>query len=242
MAGMLKKFKEKWIKPTPIYKRYRVWKAKPLRSNGGWGEDILLHRLFTKRGAAWGTFVDAGCNHPIIGNVTYALYQAGWRGLNIDITQGNIDLCNMFRPQDKNLRCGVSARAGELTAYIFDPGSGLNTLNKDHALEWSGRIGKPFREEKVPVRTLDDVIGAELPDRSIDLITIDVERHDLEALRGLDLDKHRPKVVMVEVLIDTMADLISSGVYKHLLERGYVCIAQYRATGFFARADWDYKV
>jgi hypothetical protein len=45
-------------------------------------EDVVLYRLtrFVERG----TYVDVGAAHPVIHNVTYALYLAGWRGINVE--------------------------------------------------------------------------------------------------------------------------------------------------------------
>ena len=46
-------------------------------------EDVVLARLIDR--VPHGRFVDVGAGHPIIENVTYALYLAGWRGVNIEL-------------------------------------------------------------------------------------------------------------------------------------------------------------
>ncbi|CAA0128242.1 Uncharacterised protein [Mycolicibacterium vanbaalenii] len=41
---------------------------------------------------------------------------------------------------------------------------------------------------------IDDVMGGSAPD----LLSIDVEGHELEVITGLDLEKHRPKWILIE--------------------------------------------
>src|SRR5258708_2722241 len=52
---------------------------------------------------------------------------------------------------------------------------------------------------KVKTRRLDTILKEHAPDiRAIDVLSIDVEGWELEVLRGLDLDRYRPKVMVIE--------------------------------------------
>jgi dTDP-4-dehydrorhamnose 3,5-epimerase-like enzyme len=54
---------------------------------------------------------------------------------------------------------------------------------------------------------------------SLDLLTIDVEGHDFQVLKGLDLSKYRPKVIVVEIHgLNTLQD---NEIYKYLISNGY---------------------
>ncbi len=61
----------------------------------------------------------------------------------------------------------------------------------------------PSREIRVQVRRLDTILREHAADVSrIDVLSIDVEGWELEVLRGLSLDRFRPKVVIVENFVN----------------------------------------
>jgi hypothetical protein len=50
----------------------------------------------------------------------------------------------------------------------------------------------------VPVRRLAAVLDEHAPGRAIDFMKIDVEGAELSVLRGADLKRHRPKILVIE--------------------------------------------
>ncbi|MFX0138256.1 MAG: FkbM family methyltransferase [Candidatus Hodarchaeota archaeon] len=83
-------------------------------------------------------------------------------------------ICNNF---------GLSSSKGEKTLYIFENGSGLNSLYLRYGLEKVlGRKIKQ-REEKIKVETLENYC-LERKIEKIDFVKIDVEGHELEVLKG----------------------------------------------------------
>ena len=65
-------------------------------------EDVILHRLFPV--SQTGFYVDVGAGHPRFENDMYALYQRGWRGINIEPNRGFHAQLMQERPRDINLR------------------------------------------------------------------------------------------------------------------------------------------
>ena len=59
-----------------------------------------------------GLYIDIGCYHPLKFSQTHKLYKMGWNGINLDISKESIELCNTFRPKDKNLNFGGSTKLG----------------------------------------------------------------------------------------------------------------------------------
>ncbi len=58
-------------------------------------------------------------------------------------------------------------------------------------------------EIKVPQRTLNTVINTEIGELDkIDILSVDVEGGELNCLRGLDLKKYKPHVIVVENFTD----------------------------------------
>jgi len=79
----------------------------------------------------------------------------------------------------------------------------------------------------VPIRTLDALLDdAGFP--RLDFVTIDVEGHELDVLRGFSLERHRPRIVILEDNPQTG----SAEVERHMASRGYV---NFRRTGV---NDW----
>jgi hypothetical protein len=76
-------------------------------------EDVMLRRLFTRYGP--GFYVDVGAGHPQFENDTYALYEAGWRGINLEPNETFFCALEEMRPGDRNLCLALSDKAeGEL--------------------------------------------------------------------------------------------------------------------------------
>ena len=57
-------------------------------------------------------YVDVGCYHPIELSNTALLYNKGWNGINIDISEYSIELFNFLKPDDINLNLAVSNTNG----------------------------------------------------------------------------------------------------------------------------------
>ena len=56
----------------------------------------------------------------------------------------NIKLFKIFRPRDISLNIAVSSKSGFVDSYIFDSGSGLNTVEKNWAEKWKKIINKNY--------------------------------------------------------------------------------------------------
>ena len=69
---------------------------------------------------------------------------------------------------------------------------------------------------KVPQKTLNTVLEQELPHiNSIDILSVDVEGGELNVLKGLDLQKYKPKVVLLENVFNSVA------LVKHMIDNNY---------------------
>ena len=75
------------------------------------GVDVLINDIFKKQEN--GFYLDIGCQHPVKHNNTYKLHKKGWKGVNIDLDQDNIDLFNLSRPNDLNICSAVSSSSKE---------------------------------------------------------------------------------------------------------------------------------
>jgi hypothetical protein len=80
----------------------------------------------------------------------------------------------------------------------------VNTLSVEHAAEWEKRLGRAPQEVTVRAMRLEDVLTTYVgPSQKIDVLSVDVESHDLAVLRSNDWQRFRPELVVVEADLDS---------------------------------------
>lgn len=190
------------------------------------GEDLVLSRMFERRGAP-GFYVDVGAHHPRRFSNTYLLYRSGWRGINIEPNPSVRALFQRERPRDVNLSVGVSDQPGELTYIMFDEPA-LNSFDERQAqeVEAGGRF-RIIRRVPIPVQRLDAILRANLdPGTRIDVLTVDVEGHDLAVLQSNDWTTFRPGCVLVEAYGKSFETIVGTPVHEFLSGHGYALFAK----------------
>jgi len=180
-------------------------------------EDVMLRRAFKL--VDKGFYIDVGANDPIVDSVTKAFYLAGWRGINIEPVGAWYKKIKQDRPDDINLQVALGARKGNLDFYEV-VGTGLSTLKKSIAERHAQEHGFKIKNYKVSVVRLT-TICAQHAQPDIHFLKIDVEGAEQSVLRGLDLKKIRPWIILVEsTLPSTQTENFES--WEHsLTERGY---------------------
>lgn len=160
------------------------------------GEDLFLSRCFPK--GYKGFFVDVGANDPKRLNNSYYFYKRGWRGINIEPDPKCFEKIEKQRPEDINLNIGISDKGGNLDCYFFFP-SLLNTFSKKEADQYISEGYELQEIKKIEVKKLEDVLDKYLPEKvRIDILCIDTEGYDLNVLKGMDIEKFKPKFICVE--------------------------------------------
>jgi FkbM family methyltransferase len=199
-------------------------KIKPRRTNSHWGVDLILNDIFKNKKK--GFYIDICCHHPMINNHTYLFYKKKWTGINIDLDFNSIDMFNFFRPKDINKQCALSNTVEETELYFYHNRAAKNT------------ISKAFGHDAVTVRniktnTLNNIIDDEnLNNQVIDFLSIDVEGNELNVLKGFNLKKFKPKIILLEYIEHNVKEfhqkdinsIISSEIYKYMTENNYKLI------------------
>lgn len=157
-------------------------------------EDVMLARAFP---GAEGFYVDVGANDPDIDNVTRVFYERGWSGINIEPLSANMQALRKKRTRDINLEIAVGEQDGSITFYEIGKWHGYSTIDPA-VVEQHRRDGLEVIEREVPLRKLSDVLDEHAKGKAIDFLKIDVEGTELSVLRGLDLRRHRPKIILLE--------------------------------------------
>ena len=207
------------------------------------GIDLLVTHIFQNKKK--GFFIDIGCNHPVYNNNTYLLYKKGWRGINVDLDKQSIDLFNIYRKHDFNKNVAVASVSKEVDLYFYHNKSAINTINKTSA-EFQKAIPKEVR--KITTNTLNSIIlASSFADKKVDFLSIDVEGYELEVLKGFDLKKYSPKVIVIEFLDLSLKKLevvnfkiqtvLDSPVYKYMTDNNYTLVNWIHSDLLFVSKD-----
>ncbi len=188
-----------------------------------------------------GFYVDVGCYHPYRFSNTMHFYENGWHGINIDPSVGTRELFDQTRPRDVNLECAVSEEEGSVTFFTSGYGgrSVFNTIDPVQAAAYrdSGRVA-PQKEITVEALRLETILDRHLPEgQEISFLDVDVEGHDLEALRSNNWSKYRPILVTVESHLSTIDEVLADPKYPYMIEQGYVLQSWVRPNMIFRRVE-----
>jgi FkbM family methyltransferase len=152
--------------------------------------------LFQALGHIWcGFYIDVGAQDPVVDSVTKAFYKHGWHGINIEPIEQWFNKIVLDRASDINLNVAVGSRQGTLQ-LIEVADTGLSTASAEFAQRHTDQ-GFNVREVTVQMTTLNDICASEGV-TEIQFLKIDVEGFEKEVLKGIDLTKIRPWIILIE--------------------------------------------
>jgi FkbM family methyltransferase len=201
-------------------------------SHAQFGEDLRLLRIFGAQ--SHGVCVEVGAYDGLTGSATWAFEQRHWRTILIEPIP---ELSEQIRRN----------RTGTLFPAAAGPENGTITIRRAHGDpaisavnpgRWQKNLYE-LRQESwdelvVPQFTLNHML-AETGIEKLDFITIDVEGYELAVLQGFDLDRWKPRVLIVEDNSRGMDRSVSA----HLARANYVCFAHTGVNDWYAHRTDD---
>jgi len=158
------------------------------------GEDVILTRIFGSQ--KYGFYVDIGASHPKSLSVTKNFYDSGWRGVNVEPLKHNYELFIQERPRDTNLNLLISAEERDYIFFEVRSYPELSTLDEEHAKVLQA-AGHDVVSYTVPAITSSQLFERYISE-DVDFLKIDVEGGEYEVVSSLDLNKYRPKILIIE--------------------------------------------
>ena len=168
----------------------------PVEFCSQFGEDALVWTLLG--GQLDGFFIEVGAFDGYRYSVTYALECVGWRGLLIEAIPERAQECR-HRRQHSRVVHAVLGEAGDGEAPFTvtdDEYGGMFSHTLENAGRQKKRPGTQSRTVPVPMTTLDALLADHVG--GVDAAAIDVEGGEMSVLRGFDLERHQPKVILIE--------------------------------------------
>lgn len=161
------------------------------------GEDALLDMVFGDQKE--GFFVEVGCIDGRRFSNTLTFEERGWKGMCVEAHAGYIALLKKNRPSSIICHCAAGEADEDAIFYANARGS-LSTLDKTSEARWRRDFApyfSGFEEQKVKKVRLSTLLDA-YDVGEVDILSLDIEGYEVEALKGLDLTRHRPKVMVIE--------------------------------------------
>jgi len=182
-------------------------------------EARLIAAFFSDRR---GYFVEVGANDPHARSQTWHLEQAGWTGVLIEPQP---ELAGKLRANRTAkvyaVACSSPDNAGRtLPLHVAGP---LSALNRERMAPGAA----PEQVIQVPVKTLDSILDDAGAHPGFDFLSIDVEGHEIEVLRGFDIARWHPRLILLE---DHVRDLSK---HRYLTSHGYRIIRRYENNGWY---------
>lgn len=212
------------------------------------GEDRALWRLF--RGQTTGYFVEVGAYDGVTLSNTWFLEQMGWTGLLVEPIPTMHERASIARPRSRvvHAACSRRGRGGSARFTIAHNVPVLSYLDADDEhVARCRREGAELLEVDVPVVTLSELLLREResphegggPWRAnggwrVDLVSIDTEGNELDVLDGFELERFKPRVLVIENDRPSGA-----AIEPYMASRGYRRLHRQTINDFYVRSEGD---
>jgi len=192
-------------------------------------EDIVLAKFLDERlknKQKPGFYIDIGAHHPFRYSNTYYFYKKGWRGLNIDA-------------EDINVQALVATQNKALTYFVFSDRA-FNTCDSLLAKELiKNKRARLVKKIKIKPQNLKVLFEKYLKkEQKVDFLSIDVEGMDEDVLETYDFANFAPDFILIEDL-SFASDILqqkSKKIARFLEKQGYHFVSQ-----VFNTAIWQKK-
>ncbi|MEO8075034.1 MAG: FkbM family methyltransferase [Acidobacteriota bacterium] len=166
-----------------------------------------------------GVFVDVGANHYRRASKTYYLESVlGWSGVAVEPQREFAAGYANYRPRTKFAPFFVSDVSNETARLFMIKNMGLVASSNEAFVK---TFGTADEVRDVPTITLNDLLDAENI-QHIDFLSMDIELHEPQALKGFDIARFKPSLVCIEALLPVRQQILD-----YFAAHRYVAIGKY---------------
>ncbi|OFZ65882.1 MAG: hypothetical protein A2V79_06805 [Betaproteobacteria bacterium RBG_16_56_24] len=160
------------------------------------GEDKILYDIF--KNMQHGICVEVGGYDGVTGSNTYFFEKLGWQCLVIEPMPEYCKKIRAVRNCDV-AEIAASDTKGEVVFHVAEGVETLSTIEEDtkHFERINKEGGTGINKIQVKTDLLTNILLERGIDR-VDFLTLDVEWHELRALKGLSLDRIQIRLLIVE--------------------------------------------
>ena len=199
-------------------------------------DEVIFDRYAPVLGEKLGYFVESGAFDGVRESKGKIFEEfLGWSGISVEPFPGYFQQLVFNRPNSLKMNCALSSTNGsrELRQVVhpklgnvFGNGSLSHTREHQSPLD---KNGCALTQLEVPTITCDTLVETcGLP--RVDLLSLDVEGHESEVLKGMVKKRYRPGLICVETGCDADGMLD-----QQLSSMGYRKHSQYQVNSFYLR-------
>ena len=197
-----------------------------LNDNKGIPLDKKLDILFNHK--TDGFYIELGAFDGITQSNTYFFeLNRNWKGLLIEPSKGSYDLCCKNRPNSIVVNCCCVSNDYNGDKILGDFNSKLMSSVNGQRLHSGDLI-------QVNALTLEKILDEKHIDVEIDFLSLDTEGYELPILQGLNLDKYRPKYLLIEVYSKDFHNILN-----YLQDKNYILHSNFSNYNRRDSPHWD---
>lgn len=150
--------------------------------NSQFGEDEWIVKNLNL--PSHGVIIDVGAAEPVYSSNSYYFeHNLGWSSICVDADSRTIDKLKKYR---QNVVQAIVSDTNGVAKFFKEDAPGISHVSE-------------YGTEEVETRTLNNILE-EFNVRDVTILDIDVEGHELSVCRGLDWEKYKPNLVIIEYI------------------------------------------
>ena len=227
MKSLLKK-----IISSTGYEIKKIQKPAPATDSRPIGNIKHLFEDLRARGLRCNTVLDIGANGAVWSRMAKSVFHEANFFLvepQIEMKEKLENFCSEFKGSGYKL-AGAGAEKGELTLTVWDDLAGSSLLPQEN-----NDLLEKGKQRKIEIITIDDLISENVIPVP-ELVKLDIQGFELEALKGATKIFGKSEVILLEVSFMSFSDVPGmpefAEVISFMYERGYVA---YDLPGFLRR-------
>lgn len=169
-------------------------------------------------------FIEAGANDGLSQSNTAMLeFQHGWKGICVEPNLTNYERCINNRPRSIVVQAALVGddHVGSTIKGTFNDNSITRANGLMSACDEGNMETFPEFVCDVPARTLTSIMDWWAKDTPIGFLSLDVENYEIQALSGLDFNRYRPKIILMEIGRWNIEGVIDEHM-EFMKNRGYI--------------------